>query len=190
MIHVWYLGYGSNLHEQRFLCYIKGGIPQYGKICNKGCTDKTSPMEDRAMTISYPLYFALPNGETGTRNWGAGGVAFINPQEDKRSKTLCRMWKITEGQYLEVKQQEGVRWYNKEICLGDVDGIPIFTITHDSVLTNVVRPSDTYVRTIAAGLTETYQFSGEQTVDYLLDKAGIRNAIEKEYLRKAAVLKC
>ena len=188
MTHVWYLGYGSNLHEQRFLCYIKGGIPQYGKNCNNGCTDKTPPIEDRAMTISYPLYFALPNGKTGTDNWGAGGVAFIDPQEDKRSKTLCRMWRITEDQYREVKQQEGVGWYNKEICLGDEDGIPIFTITHDPVLTNIVRPSDTYIRNIASGLRETYGFTVKQTVDYLLDKAGIRNGIEKDWLTKAVVL--
>jgi len=29
--YVWYAGYGSNLNKQRFMCYIKGGTPTYGK---------------------------------------------------------------------------------------------------------------------------------------------------------------
>jgi len=184
MVHVWYLGYGSNLHEQRFLCYIKGGIPQYGKKCNNGCTDKTPPLENKTITISYPLYFALPNSQKETSNWGAGGVAFINPQENKSVKTLCRMWKITEHQYKEVRQQEGVSWYNKEIRLGDDNGIPIFTITHFPILTNIISPSDTYIKTIASGLRETYGFTVEHIIDYLLDKEGIQNRIEKDRLTK------
>lgn len=182
MTYVWYVGYGSNLHKQRFLCYIKGGIPQFGNNPNKGCTDRTLPIEDKAITISYPLYFALPGDETGTGNWGVGGVAFIDPQENKESKTLCHMWKITEGQYGEVKVQEGVGWYNKEMQLGENDGIPVFTITHGRVLTNVVCPSDSYIKTIALGLRETYGFTVKETVDYLLDKTGIQGIIEKHGL--------
>lgn len=46
------------------------------------------------------------------------------------------MWKITEGQYGEVKEQEGPSWYGKEILLGQEDGIPIYTITNEAVLKN------------------------------------------------------
>jgi hypothetical protein len=91
MAYVWYVGYGSNVHEQRFLCYIRGGTPRFGKKHSKGCTDKTPPVEKKAITISYPLYFALPDKNTKTSNWGAGGVAFIDPQEAKKLKTFCRM---------------------------------------------------------------------------------------------------
>jgi hypothetical protein len=187
MTYVWYLGYGSNLHKQRFLCYVKGGIPQFGKNRNNGCNDKTSPLEDKAITINYPLYFALPDSQTGTGNWGVGGVAFIDPQENKQSKTLCRMWKITEGQYGEVKLQEGSGWYNKEISLGEDDGIPILTITHDPVLTNIAPPSDTYIKTIAFGFRETYRFTVEQIVDYLLGKPGVQGRIEKDRLIRIVV---
>lgn len=133
MDHIWYLGYGSNLHEQRFLCYIKGGTPTFGKTNHCGCTDKTLPAENKAMIINYPLYFALSDKSTKTSNWGPGGVAFISPKKDRRVKTLCRMWKITRNQYDEVKRQEGP-WYGKEILLGDEGGIPIYTITNDVVL--------------------------------------------------------
>ncbi len=86
------------------------------------------------MIINYPLYFALPDKNTKTYNWGTGGVAFVGPKEDRRVKTLCRMWKITQNQYNEVKTQEG-KWYGKEILLGNEGGIPIYTITNDTILT-------------------------------------------------------
>lgn len=184
MAYVWYVGYGSNVHEQRFLCYIKGGTPRFGKKCNKGCTDKTLPIENKAITIDYPLYFALPGKNKGTSNWGAGGVAFIDPQEDKSLKTLCRMWKITKDQYHEVRKQEGPDWYGKEILLGEDGGVPICTITSDAVLSNVICPSDTYIKTIALGLIETYRFKNEEIVDYLLDKTGIKGIVQKDVMLK------
>ena len=96
MAYVWYSAYGLNVHEQRFLCYIKGCTPRFGRKCDKGFTDKTPPVDKKAITINYPLYFALPDRKTETPNWGVGGVAFIDPQEDKKLKTFCRMWKITK----------------------------------------------------------------------------------------------
>ena len=179
MDHIWYLGYGSNLHEQRFLCYIKGGTPTFGKTNYYGCTDKTLPAEKKAMIINYPLYFALPDKSTKTSNWGPGGVAFINLKKDRRVKTLCRMWKITRNQYDEVKRQEG-NWYGKEILLGDEGGIPIYTITNDAVLNNIKKPSDTYIKTIALGLKETYNFTGKKVVRYLIGKRGIKNSMRKD----------
>jgi len=184
MGYVWYVGYGSNIHEQRFLCYTKGGTPRFGKRCNKGCTDKTLPVEKRPMTINYPLYFALPDKETKTSNWGDGGVAFIDPREDKRLKTLCRMWKITKGQYDEVKAQEGRSWYGKELRLGEEDETPVCTITHDPVLKNIIRPSDAYIKTIALGLTEAYPFTSEEIVDYLLEKTGIKGILQEDEMRR------
>ena len=58
--YVWYVGYGSNLNKQRFLCYILGGTPKYGCKSNQGCTNKALPPEDRSIKIPYGLYFALP----------------------------------------------------------------------------------------------------------------------------------
>jgi hypothetical protein len=179
MAYVWYVGYGSNLHEQRFFCYIKGGTPHFGKTLYDGCTDKRLPAENKAMIINYPLYFALPDKKTGTSNWGAGGVAFIGLKKDRRVKTLCRMWKITNNQYNEVKWQEG-SWYGKEILLGDEDGIPIYTITNGTVLTNINKPSDTYIKTIALGLKETYSFTDKKVVRYLITKRGIKDSIRKD----------
>jgi len=129
--YVWYSGYGSNLSKQRFLCYIMGGKPTYGKKCNKGCDDKALPIEDKPCKIPYGLYFALPDKEEKTDMWGRGGVAFLDPTKEccRNNWALGRMWKIRKGQYEEVKCQEGRNQYNCEIRLGEEDGVPIYTIT-------------------------------------------------------------
>lgn len=178
---VWYVGYGSNLSEQRFLCYIEGGTPLFGKKKYKGCTDKTLPIERRSKIIHYPLYFALPQGETKTENWGDGGVAFIRLQKDVNTETLCRMWKITKEQYEQVRNQEGRSWYNyDEIPLGEEEGIPIYAVTNKDNLDNVLLPSESYLKTIALGLKETYKFDNEEIANYLIDKKGIKGYLAKD----------
>jgi hypothetical protein len=52
--------------------------------------------------------------------------------------------------------------------------------TSDAILSNVIYPSDTYIKTIALGLIETYRFKNEEIVDYLLDKTGIKGIVQKE----------
>jgi len=175
--YVWYIGYGSNLNEQRFFCYILGGTPKYGCKPNKGCTNKTLPPEDRSIKIPYILYFALPEGRKKTSIWGKGGVAFITPEkvEDKNLWTLGRMWKITKDQHEEVKEQEGQRWYTHEICIGEDNRIPIYTITNKKKLNNYILPNNRYLKTIALGLKETYNMDNEEINEYLIE----RNAIKK-----------
>ena len=182
MDYVWYVGYGSNICEQRFLCYIKGGTPRFGKKHNSGCTDKTRPVENKPVTLGYPLYFALPDSNMSTSNWGYGGVAFIAPQEDNNSKTFCRMWKITKRQYDEVREQEGRNLYGKEILVGEDCGIPVYTITSNTVLDNIVCPSASYIKTLSLGLKEAYDFSNDIIVDYLLGKTGIKGILRKDII--------
>lgn len=187
--YVWYVGYGSNLSEQRFLCYIKGGIPHYGNRKNEGCSDKNPPIENKRIEIHYELYFALPDKLEITQNWGPGGVAFVNPDEGEKSKTFCRMWKITKEQYEEVRTQEGRAWYDKEIKIGEEGGVPIYTMTSKKIQTNLLSPSDAYIKTIALGLRETYKLDNEGIAHYLIDKKGIKaNLREGELLRILASL--
>ncbi len=167
--YVWYLGYGSNLSRERFLCYIEGGKPEFGKIRNPGCRDNTLPLEDRPHKIKNLIYFGLPDDATRTDNWGKGGVAFITPDEseDENDLTYCRIWKITEDQFEEVRKQEGRKWYDLEIVIGEIDGIPIKTITHSVKVDNFLTPSETYRRTILEGLIETFDMSIYEADKYI-----------------------
>jgi len=171
---VWYAGYGSNLSRQRFLCYLAGGKPTFGMREHKGSRDATAPAENRLLVITHSLYFALPEGSTRTENWGVGGVAFIDPEGDRDTKTICRMWRITREQYEDVRVQEGLSWYDKEIVLGKAEGLPILTVTHSRRLGHLVAPSAAYLRTIAVGLRETAGLSDEEIADYFRHKPGIK----------------
>lgn len=185
MDYVWYVGYGSNLSEKRFLCYIRGGTPRFGKKCNNGCKkDKSLLVENKPGIIHYRLYFALPDGNKKTCNWGKGGIAFISPHEDKISKTLCRMLKITRNQYDDVRKQEGCSWYCMEILLGEDDGVPIYIITNQDDLSNILCPSNCYIKTIALGIKETYTSNEEEITKYLITKEGIRGNLHEEQVRK------
>lgn len=73
---------------------------------------------------------------------------------------------------------------NFEIPLGDNGGVPIYTITNKAVLSNIIRPSDTYIKTIALGLKETYKFNEHEIADYLIDKGGIKDSLKKDDLMK------
>ena len=185
MDYIWYVGYGSNLSRQRFFCYIEGGTPDFGKRKHAGCNkDSTLPVDNKAIVIPYPLYFALPNNCKETSNWGCGGVAFIGHHGVKEVKTFCRMWKITKEQYEDVRNQEGRAWYGKEIQLGEEEDVPIYTITIEAVLCNIICPSATYLKTMALGLKETYNFNKQEIADYLINKEGIKDSLKKDNLIK------
>jgi len=172
--YIWYAGYGSNLCEKRFLCYIQGGVPPFGKIPASGCYDPTPPIETSTLSIPYELYFALPNRCLKTSNWGEGGVAFVEPDINKNNSTLCRLWKITKEQYEEVRSQEGRSWYGYEINLGEKEGAPIVTITNEKSLNNIIRPSSDYLKTVCRGLKESFNMEGNDIAEYMSSRRGIK----------------
>ena len=182
--YVWYVGYGSNLSRQRFLCYIVGGKPAYGfesAIPASGCADKSLPLEDRPIVIPHSLYFALPDGKQSTSNWGIGGVAFLSA--DKTDDIcLARMWKVSQEQYEDIRRQEGRSWYDKEIKIGEADGFPIVTITNSRSL-NVRSPSEGYLKTIIEGLKEKFHMESCAVANYLLVKKGIAEACTEQAIR-------
>lgn len=200
--HIWYASYGSNLLESRFLCYILGGLPDGALKTNPGCTDKTLPLDSKAITINSELYFAKR-----AKRWDAGGVGFIDPELNTRVQTYGRMYLITTEQFVEVVKQENhlseelpidfqkakdegsliVRadsWYGKLLYLGDQKGHPIFTFTNESILSNEINaPSEGYLLTLINGLKETYGLSETELIAYFENKVGIKGGeIEKRLM--------
>lgn len=174
---VWYVGYGSNLLRERFLYYILGGQFPLGGSKAQKCSDSSLPTGDRTCIIHHALYFAR-----SASHWKNGGVAFILPDEDESSHTYGRMWKITEEQFLHIRVQEGRTWYDKKIPLGqDENGIPIWTITSTSTL-KPNKPSDNYLKTIVAGLKETYHLDNQGIIKYLMNIPGIENNFTEDKL--------
>ena len=174
--HVWYVGYGSNLFSERFICYITGDRFRWGGSLASGCKDKTLPKENRPFIIPHGLFFAKSSS-----SWGNGGIAFVTPKRDESMHTYGRMWKITEEQFSKIWDQEG-SWYDEKIDLGrDDEGVPIWTITSKYKL-NFSKPSDNYLKTIIAGLKETHHLSDKDIMKYLMKTPGIKDNFKEKDL--------
>src|SRR5438034_4875277 len=89
---VWYAGYGSNLLQRRFDCYIKGGKPEGSKKTYAGCRDKSDPRGDQQIRLPHVLYFGAHS-----KAWN-GAVAFIRCAASE-ANTYARMYLITYGQF-------------------------------------------------------------------------------------------
>jgi gamma-glutamylcyclotransferase (GGCT)/AIG2-like uncharacterized protein YtfP len=134
---VWYACYGSNLSQTRFMEYISD------------CTDKTAPRESRPYQLPHRLYFG-----NKSKKWSFKSVAFLDPKIDQAETTLGRIYRVTVEQYLQVKKNEGAK-YIYELCLGELEGMPIYTFT-SPVVFPTGSPSDAYLNVIRTGLQEIW----------------------------------
>jgi hypothetical protein len=178
--YIWYVGYGSNLCEKRFLCYIKGEkfiFGNCGSSC-KGCFDDAEPEDNKPIRIPYRLYFAK-----SSKKWSGGGVAFLRCKKelDEKLWTWGRMWKITKEQYDEVKIQEE-SWYNKELSIDKQEDIPFLTITSNTEL-SMKKPDECYLGVMVLGLREI-KLSDDKILKYFKQIEGIKGNYEDDDLKR------
>ncbi|MBU1809395.1 MAG: hypothetical protein KJ661_07560 [Candidatus Omnitrophica bacterium] len=191
---VWYAVYGTNLNEQRFSCYIKGGTPEGANRADVGCHDKTMAIDGGEILIPLQLYFAKKSPR-----WDDKAVGFLNSKVDLTSKTLGRKYLITKDQFNDIFKQENnidleekinidfndvikkgtttlkKSWYGKIILLGEEKRVPIVTLTAywDYKYEDVLSPSAIYLRHIIRGINQTYKLSADQVLEYLYQKPGL-----------------
>lgn len=154
-IDVWYASFGSNMWKSRFLCYIEGGqLEGMEKRCS-GSVDRNPPKEIMWKTVPHRLFF----GRDHSSIWGPGGVAFLNPEENKQDRAYICLYRITLEQFNDVLLQENASsydvssplfdlvalnsiadkqsisvefksgWYRRVLYLGKECDIPILTLT-------------------------------------------------------------
>ena len=75
---VWYAVYGTNLNEQRFSCYIKGGTPEGTSKFDVGCRDKTPAVDGGMISIPLQLYFTKSSPKWENKSVGFLGVCPSN----------------------------------------------------------------------------------------------------------------
>ncbi|MBE9465527.1 hypothetical protein ACFP1I_22160 [Dyadobacter subterraneus] len=188
---VWYACYGSNILEERFLCYIRGGQPNGSKKNYEGCSDKTLPADSEDFYICSELYFARKS-----KSWDNGGVAFVKTIFDPQIKTIGRLYLVTKGQLIDIAKQETgtennlvinfdaatrdgayifkkASWYGNLVYLGKQYGYQIFTLTSENDLQPLSKPSKDYLKTISLGIKEVYNFNDQTILEYLNTKGGI-----------------
>lgn len=189
--YVWYASYGSNMKKSRFLCYIKGGVPEGSTKEYSGCRDNSAPIDIEELFINSQLYFAKKS-----KTWNKGGVAFIKNEFGVKYSTYSRMYRITQNQFIDVLKQETNTqneliidfdkarmegslivkkrsWYGKLIYLGEQDGSPIFTFTNEKNLNEFVKPDPKYLKTIIEGIDESHEVDQEALLEYLKNSEGI-----------------
>lgn len=115
-IDVWYASFGSNMWKSRFLCYIEGGqLEGMEKRCS-GSVDRNPPKEIMWKTVPHRLFF----GRDHSSIWGPGGVAFLNPEENKQDRAYICLYRITLEQFNDVLLQENASSYDISSPLFDL----------------------------------------------------------------------
>lgn len=181
---VWYLAYGSNVNETRFLRYLQGGPPE------PGARDATPAAQSAWCEVPYRLTFGLES-----QRWQGGGVAFLDvaeaPAGNPTTMTTVRAWDITSEQFEDVCAQEnrgevgtaldwqalaagpvnlaGSSWYRHVLPVAGLDlpvDQPALTFTSPiPVPANAAH--DSYLNTIRQGLAEHPDLSSDDIDDYL-----------------------
>jgi hypothetical protein len=189
MEYVWYVCYGSNLLEERFLCYIKGGkIPNNDKF-ERGAKDKSLPVKSEGIIIPYRLFFSF-----NPPKWNGSGVAFINYEKEPNAVTYGRKYLITKEQFLDVIRQENSlpedypinidkeelikngslvlfenSYYGRLLYLGISNNYPMYSFTCITKMSDMKKTTlfGTYYDVIANGLKETYVMNDNDIKKYL-----------------------
>lgn len=203
---IWYVAYGSNLATTRFRCYLSGGRPTGGSREYVGCRDPSDPTRIEGMKVPGGLAFA------GVSRVWHGGMAFY----DRAAPGVVAgcAYLVTTEQFADVAAQEmrrppggkfthdltgllpdvetmvatGPGLYETVVRLGELDGVPMFTITHHDVGSlTLAAPTAVYLRWISLGLRESHGYDDAQIAGYLGRASGIREVwTESELLTLAA----
>ncbi len=187
--YVWYVCYGSNLLEERFLCYLRGGCIPGNDKCERGAADHSLPVRSEPHILNKPLFFSLHSDK-----WFGSGVAFIGTEDIPGQRTYARRYLITEEQFKDVVKQENNiyddttisvdlsklrksgtailfsdRNYGRIMYLGDLDGYPMYTFTCIPDMDNMKKTPlfGAYYDVIAAGLKETHSLNPLEISRYL-----------------------
>lgn len=197
-VHVWYASYGSNVLQERFLTYLRGGpVPITGKI-QHGARNAADPLDDRPFHIDRLLMFG---GQS--KSWNGGGVAFVDPHTVVEGGTMGRAWLVTVDQLADVWAQEngetvgppidlgalvgtgsadlGRGWYRRLEFLGHIDGAPVITITCETPPPANAGGS-AYLEVVGRGVMSTWGTSPAETAGYLAVRSGNHGVVDQHRL--------
>lgn len=166
--YVWYVGYGSNMLEERFIHYIKGGKFRGGGRNHEPCPDQASPKAKMIYEIPYNMYYGNSSG-----SWDNGGVSFLDITVPGRAYGVAYL--INKEQFMHLYKEENAGkiprpdsiWYNSIVSLGQWDGIDVLTITNNRVVDRN-QVSRRYLEVLFEGIKESYTYLDDTEIwDYL-----------------------
>jgi hypothetical protein len=199
--HIWYVGYGSNIDEPRFLCYIRGGRPEGNLNEYPPARDTTLPSLNEGMMIDHELYFSKYS-----ENW-KGGVAFIKNGSSPNFQTYARRYLITKQQFEDLAKEDTKSpappainfdqavaqgntifktpsWYGNVLYMGMNSGHAMFTLTNEVDLSEINKPSERYLKTISNGIKIVFKSDNNALIDYFISKQGVAGNYTRKELDK------
>src|SRR5262245_788556 len=205
MGQIWYGTYGSNLAVDRVRCYLAGGRPAGGAREYGGWRDPRDPARIQGVEVPGGIVFASESGV-----WG-DGMAFFD--RSLAGVAACRAYLITADQFGDIAAQarrrppggefardlagllpdvetmvaHGPGHYETVVRLGELDGAPMFTITHHDVPSlTLSAPAAVYLRWISVGLREAHGYDAAQIARYLAAAPGAAGAWSESELEALA----
>lgn len=203
MEYVWYLSYGSNMFEERFLCYILGRKYKDNARSEQGCKDSSLPIDSKSVVINHELYFSK-----NSSRWQNGGVAFIDSKIDKQVKTYAKMYKITKEQFEDVIKQENRinvkeeididynklnqcneinllnSWYGKLIKIGMECNEPVYSFTALEVSKQYEKPSKEYLNSLISGIKLNFSLTNDEILNYFINLKGVNQNYTTEQIKE------
>ena len=163
--YIWYGAYGSNVDEERFLCYLEGGKCAANGRTYTGCRNKSRWIEEDAAAFPGSVYAA-----NVSRSWKGKGVAFYDENERDnllRGVAFMRLYKIRRSQFEDIQEQEGKspNWYGRIVVAGiHPDGMPVYTFTSEQK-GSFNEPDVSYVNFIRDAIRKVCKIYGI-SIDY------------------------
>ena len=182
--YVWYAAYGSNIDEDRFLCYLEGGKCVANGKYYDGCADKSRWIEE-----DVALYPGSVYASNHSSSWNGKGVAFYDEKATDnllKGFALMKLYKIRIGQVLDIQRQEGRSpvWYGRIVAVGiHTDGVPVYTFTSEKK-GNYCEPDVSYISLIRDATRKVCKKYGMDHYDFGLDTALILMARNPRYSEK------
>ncbi len=188
---LWYAAFGSNLLRERFLVYLTGGtIPgsTTGKV-QAGARNPALPSGDQPFAIQRTMVFAGASPQ-----WGNGGTAAVDHDQDPTTPTLGRAFRISLSQFEDVVAQENRlaappsidlaaavagEWldvspnkYGRVALVGRIEDEPVLTITTLGRPANLTPAHNSYLAIMASGLEQTWGLGPPEAAEYLSSRPG------------------
>ncbi|MCI2061486.1 MAG: hypothetical protein LKJ83_01780 [Eubacteriaceae bacterium] len=156
--HVWYVCYGSNMLNERFLCYLKGGAFRECSNVLPACEDNADdPLQRMPYILPYNMYYANTSS-----SWNGSAVSFLDIT--KPGCAYGAAYLISKKQFRHVcrgenggHDTENASWYNAVVSLGTFDGIDVATLTNSRRLDRR-SPSYNYLEVLVEGIMENYNY--------------------------------
>ena len=101
-VRVLYACYGSNLMEERFHCYLRGGRVDGMKHDCPGARDPSPALESHNIRMPYRVFFAHADESV----WGYGGGAMLDITPSDKHQCYMRLYKVTLPQFNDIVAQE------------------------------------------------------------------------------------